>query len=1209
MALKTTRFGNFLHKNTFDIFVMAALVVLNLPLLFTVPYQFWFDNSLYLLTGLNYSLGNGFSLPSGYPNIVHPILFSLIYSLFIKIAGGVALNVVWLVKIFAIPTTLVIYALGKRMFGNWAGAVSALLVTFMAIYRQNFNLGVIDTIKDLLLLLGLFFIWINYLRKGWIWLILAGIAMGLSFLQKEIVFVWFPVPWILFFADRRYRKNVNLSSLWIYTLTICTTIAAWMLWSYQWVGQMYPLGKGLTNFVIKFGPLLIIGAFGFSFLFVYVEKRFIWLKKLSNNNWWLRIVLLSLLGVIVLGSPLVTLFLHASARLSSPLIEIPAYVRQYRDFFPSFGIVSVAMALFAFLAIWKLKPPYVFGLLVTLLGFPLLSGIANANIPPRQVSGNMYIAYLLAVGLASDTLSWLQKRKLSVLWSKWKLPLPTPDLRALLSKSAVLTAIFRMFHGDSQRTSRSNYLGIVVAVCFLANFAWNQEIAYQVDQAKFRKIEEQPHAGWFNNQTIAPVASWVKENIPPGTPILASYWIHHALAYETQSLYPIFEIPMLQMQVSTSAQGPLFTPAGYLMPAYYPVPKEEVRPDQQLFIDYMHLSHNYYTLMEKDLFMWINDNHVEYLIIAGDYILKSMPYLDYFTNNSAFSLVMQGQFQPYIPVYIFKIDRTKLKPQGQYPLIISPSMLFRITEEVNGKRSFSNILDNFPRDISLRPITKNDGRAVYLLVDYYLQKGRFSPAFDLLKSLNEVSPGYIARKNLIESTNTLSHLEKCLGYLVKDMWEESEKICKEAAALDNSSGIPYFALGEIALARGNLADAIKHLERARDLNPDQQVFLRLGDAYRMSGLYDLAFEAYNQVLIMNPDNTVALMHKVEIQAILEQSQGNLDMAAFYYRSAIEILPNYWPMVEETEFLKLPQVSANYAIIDLLKGTELSSQQNIMIINREPKKVLLSPHADFRVTVPASGKLVFSMGLSPSVWQSGKGDGVQFEIFISDSDLREKVFSNYIDPKNDVQYRRWNDREIDLSPWSGHEITITLEIGPGPNNNSSFDWAGWGEPRIVLPIYYSLIDHYADSQTDSMNTEFGKSSINQQTINDDSRDVLFQHPSSRVTYTVDLPAQSSLYFGLGMAEEVWSADKGDGVVYSIYVRDPDKDYVLHRVFQKIIDPKNNLEDRQWFDEKVDLSRFGGKTVEIIFEAMPGPNNDYNFDWGGWSNPVIIDETLP
>lgn len=306
---------------------------------------------------------------------------------------------------------------------------------------------------------------------------------------------------------------------------------------------------------------------------------------------------------------------------------------------------------------------------------------------------------------------------------------------------------------------------------------------------------------------------------------------------------------------------------------------------------------------------------------------------------------------------------------------------------------------------------------------------------------------------------------------------------------------------------------------------------------------------------------------------------------------------------------------DYSYLDLLRTAPIQGRQEIkqFTILGDTKNVLYQPPSScyaHALEVPKNSRFIFSLALAPEVWNPRMGDGVTFDVTISgDNQINASLYSIYLDPKNLPADRQWVETEINLDPWADQMVIINLCTSAGPNNNNDFDWAGWGEPRIVLPTYYSFLDHYADSRTDSMNTEFGKSSINQQTINYDSRDILFQHPSSRVTYTVDLPAQSSLYFGLGMAEEVWSADKGDGVVYSIYVRDPDKDYVLHRVFQKTLDPKNNPEDRQWFDEKVDLSRFGGKTVEIVFEAMPGLANDFNFDWGGWSNPVIIDETSP
>ena len=137
-----------------------------------------------------------------------------------------------------------------------------------------------------------------------------------------------------------------------------------------------------------------------------------------------------------------------------------------------------------------------------------------------------------------------------------------------------------------------------------------------------------------------------------------------------------------------------------------------------------------------------------------------------------------------------------------------------------------------------------------------------------------------------------------------------------------------------------------------------------------------------------------------------------------------------------------------------------------------------------------------------------------------------------------------------------------------------------------------------------------------TIDYEPRAILFQHPSSRVAYRVDVPERAGLHFGLGLDPAVWSPDKGDGVEYNVYVRDPDEPYKLHRIFHHYLDPKNNPDDRHWQDQVVDLSTYGGQTVDVIFETLPGPAGDANFDpstssgqcWGGWSMPVLVADDM-
>ena len=112
----------------------------------------------------------------------------------------------------------------------------------------------------------------------------------------------------------------------------------------------------------------------------------------------------------------------------------------------------------------------------------------------------------------------------------------------------------------------------------------------------------------------------------------------------------------------------------------------------------------------------------------------------------------------------------------------------------------------------------------------------------------------------------------------------------------------------------------------------------------------------------------------------------------------------------------------------------------------------------------------------------------------------------------------------------------------------------------------------------------------------------------MTYRVDVPGRAGLHFGLGMDPAIWSPEKGDGVEYSVYVRHPDDPYRLYRVFHQYVDAKNNPDDRHWQDQAVDLSAYGGQTVDIILETLPGPAGDADFDWGGWSTPVLVADDM-
>jgi hypothetical protein len=92
-------------------------------------------------------------------------------------------------------------------------------------------------------------------------------------------------------------------------------------------------------------------------------------------------------------------------------------------------------------------------------------------------------------------------------------------------------------------------------------------------------------------------------------------------------------------------------------------------------------------------------------------------------------------------------------------------------------------------------------------------------------------------------------------------------------------------------------------------------------------------------------------------------------------------------------------------------------------------------------------LMFSIALDPGSWSADKGDGVTFELYATSANSTDLIFSRYIDPKHTIPERKWNDFDIDLSSYSGREVTFIFSTLPGPANNTLWDWAWWGDPRI------------------------------------------------------------------------------------------------------------------------------------------------------------------
>lgn len=118
----------------------------------------------------------------------------------------------------------------------------------------------------------------------------------------------------------------------------------------------------------------------------------------------------------------------------------------------------------------------------------------------------------------------------------------------------------------------------------------------------------------------------------------------------------------------------------------------------------------------------------------------------------------------------------------------------------------------------------------------------------------------------------------------------AEEYALKALALQPALPLAHLLLGEIALARAQLSQAIAEFKQERDMNPlNGNVYDRLGDAYVRSGDDDKAQIALSQAVLLEPNATgpYILLGKVML------NQQDYLLAAVYLERAVSMDPrNY-----------------------------------------------------------------------------------------------------------------------------------------------------------------------------------------------------------------------------------------------------------------------------------------------------------------------------
>jgi hypothetical protein len=107
-----------------------------------------------------------------------------------------------------------------------------------------------------------------------------------------------------------------------------------------------------------------------------------------------------------------------------------------------------------------------------------------------------------------------------------------------------------------------------------------------------------------------------------------------------------------------------------------------------------------------------------------------------------------------------------------------------------------------------------------------------------------------------------------------------------------------------------------------------------------------------------------------------------------------------------------------------------------------------------VALPAGRQVWFqaALGMDPEMWNAPTGDGVRYRVTVAPRPAQGEgapmaVLDRAVNPRAKAGDRRWLPVEVDLGAWSGQTVRLTLETLPG--DDLSFDWAGWGNPLVVI----------------------------------------------------------------------------------------------------------------------------------------------------------------
>ena len=102
-----------------------------------------------------------------------------------------------------------------------------------------------------------------------------------------------------------------------------------------------------------------------------------------------------------------------------------------------------------------------------------------------------------------------------------------------------------------------------------------------------------------------------------------------------------------------------------------------------------------------------------------------------------------------------------------------------------------------------------------------------------------------------------------------------------------------------------------------------------------------------------------------------------------------------------------------------------------------------------LTIPPQAWLEAALAMHPDSWEAPVGDGVRYSVAIQQSGDAEPlvIWQRFLNPRAHSWEREWNEVRVDLRPFAGQTVELVLRTDFAVE--TSYDWAGWGTPIVVI----------------------------------------------------------------------------------------------------------------------------------------------------------------